>query len=118
MRIAPMIALLVLLAALINAPCAPAQAVLAPRIVDKIDETQLLALKDNTLPVANSQNDRGQVRSDLPMTDLVLVLGRSPEQQAAFDAFVDGQYNPSSPNFHHWLSPAEVGEQFGPAASD
>ena len=52
------------------------------------------------------------------MTDLILVLSRSPEKQAAFDAYVAGEYDQNSPNFHHWLTPDEIGAQFGPAATD
>jgi subtilase family serine protease len=44
--------------------------------------------------------------ADLPMTDLILVLSRDPEQQAAFDKFVASQYDPDSPNFHQWLTPS------------
>ena len=51
----------------------------------------------------------------MPMTDLILVLQRSPEVQAEFDAFVASQYDPNSPNFHQWLTPEQVGEKFGPA---
>jgi subtilase family serine protease len=91
---------------------------LPARIVDGLDETRLATVTGNTHPAATAQNDRGRVSPDLPMTDLILVLSRSAEQQAAFDAFVASQYNPSSPNFHHWLEPEEVGNRFGPAAGD
>jgi len=88
------------------------------RIVSKIDESHLVTLKGNTLPVANAQNDRGPVASTFAMNDLVLVLQRSPEQQAAFDQFVADQYDPSSPEFHHWLSAADAGARFGPSQTD
>jgi subtilase family serine protease len=88
------------------------------RIVNPIDERQLTTLKGNTHPAANARNDRGPVSPDLPMTDLILVLSRSPEQQAAFDKFVASQYEPGSPDFHHWLEPEEVGSNFGPSESD
>jgi subtilase family serine protease len=88
------------------------------RIVDKIDESQLTKLKGNTHPYANAKNDRGRVSSDLPMTDLFLVLSRSPQQQAAFDKFVASQYDENSPNFHQWLTPQQVGENFGPSEAD
>jgi hypothetical protein len=88
------------------------------RIVNQIDETQLVTLKGNTPPAANAKNDRGRVSSTLPMTDLILVLSRSPEQQAAFDKFVASQYEAGSPDFHHWLAPAEVGTNFGPSETD
>ena len=52
------------------------------------------------------------------MTGLILVLRRSPEMQEAFDAFVESQYDPNSPNFHQWLTPEQVGAQFGPTMAD
>jgi len=90
----------------------------AVRIVDKIDESNLVTLKGNTHPSANAKNDRGRVSPSLPMTDLILVLSRSPEQQAAFDKFVASQYDSSSPNFHQWLTPEQVGANFGPSQTD
>ncbi len=90
----------------------------AARIVDQIDEGRVVALKGNTVPAATSANDQGAVRPDLRLTDMIMVLRRSQEQQAAFDEFVAGQYDASSPDFHHWLEPAEVGEKFGPAPAD
>jgi len=89
-----------------------------PRITEKIDDDHLVSLSGNTLPIANAKTDLGHARPDLAMTDLVLVLSRSPEQQAAFDTFVASQYDPASPSFHRWLEPVEVGEKFGPSTAD
>lgn len=88
------------------------------RIVEKIDESNLVTLKGNTHPGANARNDLGKVSDGLPMTDLILVLSREPAQQAAFDKFVASQYDSSSPNFHQWLTPEQVGENFGPSDTD
>ncbi len=90
----------------------------AVRIAGPIDEGQLVTLKGNTIPAANAANDRGPVSAGLPMADLVLVLSRSPEQQAAFDAYVQGEYDTGSPNYHQWLTPEQIGERFGPAQAD
>jgi hypothetical protein len=90
----------------------------ASLILDRIDEGRLITLQGNTHPAAVSQNDRGPASPNLAMTDLVLVLKRGPEQQAAFDQFVASQYDPSSPNFHRWLGPADVGTMFGPSPVD
>ena len=89
-----------------------------PLIVEKVDENNLIALKGNTPPGAIAANDRGAVNPGMAMTGLILTLRRSQEQQAAFDAFVASQYDPSSANFHHWLEPEQVGEQYGPALQD
>ncbi len=88
------------------------------QVVNKINENNLATLKGNTVPAANAKNDRGPVSPDLPMNDLILVLSRSPQQQAAFDKFVASQYDAKSENYHHWLQPEEVGTQFGPAQTD
>ena len=94
------------------------QAAPAARIVNPIDESQLVTLKGNVNPHANAKNDRGPVSPAFALPDLTLVLSRGPEQQAAFDAFVSSQYDSGSPNFHQWLTPAQIGAQFGPAQAD
>jgi subtilase family serine protease len=119
MRSQRLFPLCVLAVILLSATAAKPQAVApAVRIVNAIDESNLVTLKGNTHPLANAKNDRGPVSPSLPMTDLILLLSRSPEQQAAFDKFVANQYDPHSPDFHHWLEPAQVGEDFGPSQTD
>ena len=121
MRLLSLFASLSLLAsASFSGTAVMAQQFAAPRvrIVEKIDETSLVALKGNTHPAANARNDLGRVSPDLPMTDLILVLSRDAAQQAAFDKFVASQYDADSPSFHHWLTPDEVGADFGPSESD
>lgn len=112
--------LLLLLPAIawLNGVACPAQNPSRPRLVEPINENATVPLKGNTLPVANARTDAGRVLPNLVLTDLVLVLSRSPEQQAAFDQFIQTQYDPSSANFHHWLEPAEVGVRFGPSLQD
>jgi len=90
----------------------------AVRIRARIDESQLTTLRGNTNPHANARNDQGKVADSLPMTDLILVLSRDPAQQAAFDAYVASQYDQNSPNYHQWLTPDQIGEQFGPSQTD
>jgi hypothetical protein len=90
----------------------------AIRIIDRIDESNLVTLKGNTHPYANARNDLGRVKPELAMTDLILVLSRDSAQQATFDQFVASQYDSTSPNFHKWLTPEEVGSKFGPAETD
>ena len=46
--------------------------------------------------------------------DIVLPL----RDQAGMDAFLADIYNPSSPNFHHFLTPAETSAKFGPTQQD
>jgi hypothetical protein len=108
------------LAAALFAPfaCLAQQTAPQVRIAGPIDEDQLVTLQGNVNPHAIAKNDRGPVSGDLALSDMTLVLSRSPERQAAFDAYVESEYEAGSPNFHQWLTPAQIGEQFGPAQAD
>ena len=110
---------LCLLAGAVFAPALAAQAVApAARIHGSIDESELVTLGGNTYPAANAKNDRGAVSASFAMPDLTLVLSRGAKQEAAFEEFIKGQYDPNSPSFHQWLTPQQIGEQYGPAPAD
>ena len=95
-----------------------AQAGPRARITQAINDTQLMTLHGNVHPLARAEFDRGEVDFSQPVTRMLLLLQRSPEQQAALAKLMEEQQAPSSPNFHNWLTPAEFGAQFGPADAD
>jgi hypothetical protein len=90
----------------------------ASRIVQAIDSTRLVTLRGNTHPNARAAFDRGQVDDLLAMNRIVMTLGRSAEQEAELTQLMADQYDPKSPNFHHWLSAQEFGLRFGPSDDD
>jgi subtilase family serine protease len=47
-----------------------------------------------------------------------VVLRRDPEAEAAFEQLLANQQNPSSPLYHQWLTPQQVGRLFGPTQND
>jgi hypothetical protein len=100
-----------------SAPAAQATAI-PIRIIQAIDETQLARLQGNVHPLARLEFDRGIVSDATPMKRMMLVLQRSPEQQAALGNFMDEQLSKDSPNYHKWLTPEQFGKQFGPADAD
>src|ERR1700721_1836836 len=67
---------------------------------------------------ANPQNDGGAVPADLSMGNLTVVLARSPEREQAYTQFLQDQQTPGSPNYHHWLTPVEIGKRFGASSHD
>ena len=89
-----------------------------PVITAAIDENKLITLRGNTRPEANARNDRGPVAADFPMDHMLLQLHRSPEQELAVGNYIDELEDPKSPNYHHWLTPQEVGERYGLASQD
>src|SRR5467141_2082986 len=88
------------------------------RITQAIDETQLVRLHGNVHPLARPEFDQGIVSDATPMNRMLLLLQRSPEQQAALSKFMDEQLSKDSTNFHKWLTPEQFGKQFGPADAD
>jgi len=102
----------------ITIPASAESAAPKVRIVNAIDESNLVTLRGNTHPAATAKNDMGKVTDTLRMSDLILVLSRDADQQAAFEKFVASQYDSTSPNYHQWLTPQQVGENFGPSQTD
>ncbi|HEX3943104.1 MAG TPA: S53 family peptidase [Rhizomicrobium sp.] len=88
-------------------------------ITSPVDEHQLVTLEGNTHPAAaDPANDRGAVADTLPMQDMLLVLKRPAEREAALESYVESLTEPGSPNYHRWLTAAQIGTQYGPAQSD
>lgn len=78
----------------------------------------LMALPQGRATWATTDRDVGEVDGELRLTSLAILLKRSPERQQAFDEFLRQQQDPTSPNFHRWLTPIEVGERFGAGPAD
>lgn len=83
-----------------------------------IDDTQRVALSLPPAKWAAAANDDGRVPDDLALTHLSLELKRTPERQRAFEQLLRDQQDPSSPNYHRWLSPTEIGQRFGASQHD
>jgi len=62
---------------------------------------------------ANRINDDGPLAPTEAMTPLTLVLSRSPQREVEFEKFLAEQQDATSPNYHRWLTPDQVGERFG-----
>jgi subtilase family serine protease len=88
------------------------------RITQAVDESNLTVLKGNTYYLASAEYDRGAAPANLPMSRMLLVLQRSPSQEAALEQLLDQQQDHSSPNYHQWLTPQQFGQQFGPSDQD
>jgi subtilase family serine protease len=89
-----------------------------PLITATIDKNALITLAGNTRPEAKAANDRGAVADDMAMAHMMLQLRRAPEQEQAFEKYLDELEDPKSPNYHHWLTAQQVGERYGLAGQD
>jgi subtilase family serine protease len=88
------------------------------RVVDTVDDTNRVVMKGNVHPKARAEFDRGAVSDAQPITRMLLLLQRSPEQELQLQQLMEGQQAKNSPNFHAWLTPDQFGAQFGPADAD
>jgi subtilase family serine protease len=88
------------------------------RITEAVDETNRVQLRGNVHPLARAEFDQGVVADSRPMNRMLLLLQRSPEQQAALSNLMEEQLTKGSANYHKWLTPEDFGKQFGPADAD
>jgi subtilase family serine protease len=97
----------------------PASPPAARLITQGIDPARTVELPGNVRPeAANARYDRGPVPADFPLSHLLLQLRRPVERETALAALIEQQQDPSSPNYHNWLSAEQFGALYGPAQPD
>ena len=77
-----------------------------------------MRLQNTRHPLAIPANAVGRVEGDHKLQRMLLVLSPAEGQEATLKQFVEDRENRNSPNYHHWLSAAEFGAQFGAADGD
>ena len=66
---------------------------------------------------ATTAADLGAIPDDTPLR-LGIGVSRSAERQAAFDQLLKDQVDPSSTRYHQWLTPEQIGQQYGATEHD
>ena len=87
------------------------------RISGPIDPTKLVELKGHVTPQARPEFDQGPVESSHAMHVTMLFLPSAAQQQA-LNKLLAEQQDPSSSNFHKWLTPKQFGQSFGLSQGD
>ena len=99
-------------------PFASAQDPGQDRIVQAIDSASRVALKGNVRPMFDPENDLGRADGSLRLENISLMFAFTESQRAALTALLDDLENPSSPSFHHWLTPEQFADRFGLRRND
>ena len=81
------------------------------------DDGAMVTLPGNHPVVGSNAQDRGPVEPAHMFSHMLLGLKRAPDMQRALDRLVDTQQDPASPNYHHWLKPADL-RRFAPSDAD
>ncbi|HTQ85225.1 MAG TPA: Ig-like domain repeat protein [Candidatus Solibacter sp.] len=95
-----------------------AAAPVAARITQAIDDQKLVTLRGNVHLLARPEFDRGAASDAEPLRRMLLLLQRSPEQEAALEVLMAQQLDKTSANYHAWLTPAQFGKLYGPVDAD
>ena len=89
-----------------------------PQITQAVNNKQRITLKGNVRPMPRRARDLGAVGANTPASRVLLLLKRPAVQEAALQQFIAEAHTPGSASYRHWLTPAQLGSQFGPADSD
>jgi len=88
------------------------------RITRRIDPARSHTLRGTVHHLTQAQFDRGRARPGTAMHDILIVFQPSPEQQEELDLLLVEHQNPSSPQYHRWLTPEGFGARFGLSDAD
>ena len=99
-------------------PTAAFGAVAQPQITQPVDNQRRITLHGNVRPMPRRARDLGAVDINIPASRVLLLLKRPSEQEAALQQYIAAEHSPGSPGYHRWLTPTQIGSQFGPAESD
>jgi len=77
-----------------------------------------VALKGNVSGFARPEHDLGRADGSRVMQGITLAFHPSDAQQKDLDQFLRELADPSSPNYHKYLTPKQFGQRFGMSGSD
>jgi len=90
----------------------------ADRITMAIDNSQRVTLPGEVNPRIQSGVDLGPVQPSMELPYVMLALKPSAGQQADLNQLLAQQQDPSSPNYHSWLTPEQYADRFGVSQAD
>ena len=88
------------------------------RINGPIEGNRTFVLGGNVHPKALPANDRGALAPSTPISFMRLSLKPTEAQTAELEQLLESQRDPSSSDYHRWLTPEEYGERFGVSQDD
>jgi subtilase family serine protease len=101
----------------VDAVAARAAPPAATPMVTKVDDAAVAALSADRPGALNLATDMGELPATAALPEIRLELKRPAALQAALDQLVEEQQDKTSPEYHHWLTPAEL-RAYGPAQAD
>src|SRR5690348_9961472 len=81
-------------------------------------DTPRVPINGNIHPLARAGHDQGSASASMLLPRITLFFNHTPAQQADLENLLKEQQDPSSPNYHKWLTSAEYAARFGLSDSD
>jgi len=88
------------------------------RIVTSIDASRRIVLQGDRSFRALLENDGGRLASSEQISGITILLKGSASQRAALQSLLEQQRDPTSSNYHRWLTPEEYADRFGLSRND
>jgi len=89
----------------------------ATPMVTHVDDAIVAGLTGDRPGALNVATDMGAMPGTAALPEIRLELKRPAKLQAALDDLVEEQQDKTSPEYHHWLTPADL-RAYGPAQAD
>src|SRR2546423_12750624 len=88
------------------------------RVPARIDKSQSVAMRGTLHPFARLQNDQGAVDASFRLPAMTLYLNPSADQTTELQQLAARQADPSSSEYHQWLTPEQYADRFGASQGD
>jgi hypothetical protein len=88
------------------------------RIHAELQSRRTFRLTGNVHPSIASAVDGGEVPDSLPLPRISIHFKMTAAQKADLDGLLAAQQNPSSPQYHKWLTPEQYADRFGLSTAD
>lgn len=69
-------------------------------------------------PLAQPRYDQGPVEATFRLGHIQMMFQQTAAQRAGLDQLLAAQRDPSSPDYHHWLTPEQYADRFGLSPAD
>lgn len=90
----------------------------AVRIRAEVNSSVQSRIPGSQHPLAQARFDAGRMPAATKLSHMTISFNLTAQQQADLQALLKAQQNPSSPEYHKWLTPQEYGARFGLADAD
>ena len=95
-----------------------AQSTPQSRIMQAVDNAQMVTIGGSGHPMAKAAFDRGRVHASMRLSGISMAFRPSLAQQQALQALIAEQHDRTSPNYHKWLTPETYADRFGMTQED